>query len=1279
MAFSETTILSTREPAYGARVVGQVVIVPSGRLDKVSLYLEPSIGDPIAAQSIDVIVEAYALDVNNVPTGAPLSYDSKKLSEMTYRGVYNFHAVTLANTLVGITLRAPAGNGSNYVAWRFVSSSGGEPSLVSEDGGSSWTLDATKKMSFFAYSLAFLPDSTPGAIDSTTQTATLQPGQDVTIEDDSAAQWALGTLDRAMVDGDTVVIDFGDYAITLVVDQSGSMTWNDSEGLRFDFLEAFIDDIEAGLQPHPSSQATYSIIKFYGRKVGRLSLTLQSGSSTALPVGARLLRKQGAPITGPTDGVVLFEGLAEGYSDSTVSSGIDYYYAVYSYDSAGNFSTGAMTMVTPKAFKYPLGPGGLTSTPVVVEVPLPDPLICTPATPAPTGDYDIGRRYVALKWYDPATADPTLDYDGFYVVRRTDRHAESIFDGTPMSASSYGGYDTLVPDVAPSAIAKGVTGTYEYRDFHDLTAAPAEYLSPILGLTYYYTIFTYKVGAGGACDPSNAAKSSAKMSLVPRFWEQEETPYDDPACYCFDVTPPASPTASVVIGNEELEIVWVAGDASSVRYQLYYDPLKSPEAKVDPDGTISVTGTLLYDGEGASYVHRSLENDQPCFYLLVALDRLANASPAVTFTARPTEIDPSIDSVPPAPAYDFRTRIAGATRVDLSWALPLSDSRLLNLWFGDTATANLVVTFSDLNTRTSIATLEFDELKREVTPQTGYVVEAADAIDFASIPQSETNTLVASASMTPSMFILNQLEKGTITFRGALRVKDAATGRLYSEILTPDATVNFTNPFDVSVLTDPTQKVNRTSWSLACSLEDSPKQTIEEFPGVYVRTGDALNLQIEVKYQDTYIPDAIPVSVRILDPETGDPSTRITLPETNSDGVAIINVSPVEDETLDRTGNPSGTTTTRSLLSFVIPPQDFPGDFTIEASAEYNGYQMTSTTDVHFESSLNIDINAEAFTPDGVDIKEQRAFVYYGDPLSGTRTPVPDLSVLDWELVPIQTLHPRSMYSTDTVTGTGVKSYVRSGVARNVFFGPASNVEPPRTPTCTEGELWAIKCTAKVAGLEKVEYAIVELNPFEPPPLLNRIFLKVDGGFNKAELMADGTAEATFHVIAKPELDGDPADTQSGAYFRDMIVARGGSVPSLDDGNLVTLYVTKRSGSVSPYSAMVYTNIATTGLPMMAQARIDGGIAEFKIRVNASVAGTATDPPLSTEYNNLIYDQDLGWPMSPEVFAIVASIPIEVGGKQIVFTGGGNSLTSSTPPVFLGLIEPLAPGNITGS
>lgn len=1277
MAFSQTTVLSTREPAYGPRVLGQVVVVPNGRLDKVSLYLEPVIGDPVAAESIDVIVEVYALDANNIPVGAALAYDSKKLSDLVYRGTYNFRTETNTSATAGLILKAPAGNGENYVAWRFVNSSGGEPMLVSEDGGSSWTKDTTRKFSFAAYSLASLPDGTPGAIDQDDQTATLQPGKDTTIEDDTAAQWALGTLDRAAIDGDTVVIDFGDYAITMVVDHSGSMTWNDNDGLRFDFLKAFIDDLEASLAPLPQSAATYSIVKFYGRQIGRLSLSLQSGSTTTLPVGSRLVRKQGSPVTGPTDGVVIYEGTAEGYADLTTTAGGTYYYGIYSYDSAGNFSSGFTTMVTTaNGFVYPVGTAGLRATPVVWERTLPDD--GCPAGAA--GTYDLGQRYVSLTWRDPSSDDLELGYDGFCVIRRTDRFAESIFDGTPMRESSYGGYRTLVPDSAPSTIPKDVSGTYSFRDFFDATAYPSEYLSPILGLTYYYTIFTYKGGLGGAGSPDNAAKASASIQEVEHFWDELEPLLNDPTQYCFDVTPPAPPTASVIIGGEELEIRWVAGDVTSLRYKLYYDELKSPEIKTDPDGTTTITGTLLYDGESTSYIHRNLENDEPCFYLLVALDRVGNMSSGVTFVARPTEIDPSSDSIPPAPPSDFRNRIASGRRVDLSWRLALEEERSLDLWFGDTATATLSVSFSDLNSRTSLATLEFDETERKVAPKEGQEVDEQDAIEFAAIPQQETNTLISAIDIAPSMFVRNQMDAASISFKGALRVEEAATGKVFSEVLTPTATVRFSNPLDLSIDVDPTQMVRRTSWTLTCSLDDSPKKDVEQFPGVYVRTGESLDMDIEAKYRGTYIPTSLAVRIRILDAETGEPSDRVRLPQTNSDGVAILNLVPTEDESLDRTGNPSGVSVTRSLLSLSLPPQDYPGDFIIEATIQYQGYQETVTKEVHFESSLNIDIDARDFVPDGISIAEQSAFVYYGDPLAGRseKIPVPDQTVVTWELVRIQSQKPRSLYSTDNVPGTGVKSYVRSGIARKVFFGPASDIEPPSSPTCTDGELWAIKCTVEASGLKKVEYATIELSPFEPPPLLNRIFLKADGAFNRAEIYADGETEATFVVVAKPELDGNPADPQSGAYFRDRIVALGGSVPSLDDGRLVTLYVTTRHGNVSPYDVIVTTNVSPAGRPMMAQARIENGVAEFKLKVNAGVYGSSPDAPLTTEYNNLIYDQDLGWPSSPDVFALVAMIPIEVNGKQISYTGGGGNLTSSTPPVFLGLTEPLAPGSVSG-
>ena len=81
MPFSQTTTLSTREEALGNRRLGQVAYVPTGKLGKVTLYLEPEISSDSVASTATVIVEVYALDMSGAPTGLPLASDSRTLSD----------------------------------------------------------------------------------------------------------------------------------------------------------------------------------------------------------------------------------------------------------------------------------------------------------------------------------------------------------------------------------------------------------------------------------------------------------------------------------------------------------------------------------------------------------------------------------------------------------------------------------------------------------------------------------------------------------------------------------------------------------------------------------------------------------------------------------------------------------------------------------------------------------------------------------------------------------------------------------------------------------------------------------------------------------------------------------------------------------------------------------------------------------------------------------------------------------------------------------------------
>ena len=518
--------------------MGQVVPVPSGRLDKVSLYLEP---DGVAPDDALVVVEAYAVDPSTyLPTGSPLATDAVPLLDIRIRGMYNFRVeASFPGLVAAIVLRTEGGTSDSNVAWRFVSvpaSSSMEYMLISEDGGTSWSTDNARKFSYIAYSVI------PDAVSSDTQSAEVQAGIPVAVTDTTEADFELGILEKTEIqgvgEGATVVIDFNDFAVTLVVDMSGSMTWNDHGGLRFDFLKGFIYQFEANLATLPDSEATYSLVKFRSRQVGRMDIAVQVGGVDIGSVfdGVRVVRDtvpiDPDPTIGPTQGTLVFEGFAEETLDGNLIPGTPYYYGLFSYDSAGNFSPGRLDeALTLDAPIFPLGAVGFEAAEDIVDE------FCTMGIGE---DVDVGNRRIVLFWADASNTDASRAYDGFYLTRRTDRFPESPWDGISLVQAGVSplppNYQYLGPAAhqvpAEMAILVDPSGEYEFSDFD-----PG--LDAVNGLTYYYALFTFD-SSGIICRKGNARMSSVLASGVDRVWRKEESaPYNDPSYYCFDETPPS--------------------------------------------------------------------------------------------------------------------------------------------------------------------------------------------------------------------------------------------------------------------------------------------------------------------------------------------------------------------------------------------------------------------------------------------------------------------------------------------------------------------------------------------------------------------------------------------------------------------------------------------------------------------------------------------------------------------------------------------------------------------
>jgi hypothetical protein len=1276
MAYSPTTVLSTREMALGNRRLGQTVYVSSGKLGKSTLYLEPEISDPAVAAAATVIVEVYAVGMDGKPVGLPLASDSKPLSDLKVRGRYNFRTESDVPLQAAIVLRMEGGNSSNFVAWRYVSSdSTGQEMLLSSDGGASWQLDSARKFSYAAYS------PVDNAIDSYNQYAIIQQGINRSKTDynwigfsgaDFASVFDRTKIVQVPIIGDTVQVDFGTTVVTMVVDQSGSMTWNDNGGLRFEFLKDYIDDLESILPPGAS--ASYSIVKFGARKVGTMTLLLQGGSNVGAELSGAKVWRTKQPAGSP---VLVFEGFAEQFVDANLpllSSGESYSYATYTYDSAGNYSDSRFGVAVPVSGvnRSPQGVAGFSATEQVI------------LDGGISGDEDVGTRKVLLKWSNPYG----YDYSAITLIKRTDRFATSVPD-IP---------DPLDPLQGAVLLDSVPASTISYLD-----QAPQPAF--VTGLTYYYSIFTKK-STGPWCTWLDARTASVKISEVNRAWEIKEPPDNVPPIG-FPGPPyqalPANPINIVTtLSSGGVQISWSPGVESPVRtrrFRLFHHPNRFPQPGTPANGIQTYDGELLYDGTGKEFTHRNLLNGQPNFYVLVAVDTVGDQCPLPpAFTARPESS--LTDIIPPLPVSDFVVDPQNQASVLLTWKLPVTTQPSLSLYFGDTAKATSNVTFADSGSTKTSASFSIEETgARTVSPtEGGAAPDPATALVFSNAVTNDAESVSATVSTATQLSILNNMESAATHVRATLKVTEKSTGNLIREIVTPEATITFQNPFQIGIDNSPEQSITTVSFNAECNDEGGPREDINSVKGVYAMSGESFHATLTASYRGEALADNITLAVRILDADTGLPSNTLALPETVN-GVALLRVSPIEDEAIDRSGQPTGEVVTKSSIDINLPPQDIPGKYVLEVTGTYKGYTRTVTLDVNYAPSLNIDIEAASFSPNGVDVAEQKAFVYFGPPDGSAekKIPVPDLTVTDWSIRLVGGNaggKARPFYSLDNVPGSGVKAYTSSGVARKVFFGPASDVEMAQgQATCTDGEMWVITCTAKSNGMTATASAAIELLPFEAPDNLDRILLRTvtGGGIAQDEIYADGMDQpgsvSVFEVVANPELDGDVSDDKSGVFFRNSILGLGGRVPSLKNGDVVTMYVRIVAGTNPPllsnFSFKTNMTLDSFGVPQWVKtqrvtATVEGvtdtqsGKATFYVKNNAKVYGTVKQPPLGSETSNLIYPVDsISWQPSPAIVSLTCFTVVEVNGKSVPFSGGGGSLQGSTPPAFISFKEPL--------
>lgn len=172
------------------------------------------------------------------------------------------------------------------------------------------------------------------------------------------------------VDGDVekVELSLDDHILSILMDMSGSQTWNDQPGLRHTIAQRLVNRLAS---TYPGN-VSFNLLSFAGDPINVTTFAvLQSSDITGNNfqdisnsffqdddsrfAGIRVLRKEGSYPTSPIDGDIVTEGFFEAILDVNLSEGTEYFYSIFTFDKNFHFSSGKNIKITPKERIIPRG------------------------------------------------------------------------------------------------------------------------------------------------------------------------------------------------------------------------------------------------------------------------------------------------------------------------------------------------------------------------------------------------------------------------------------------------------------------------------------------------------------------------------------------------------------------------------------------------------------------------------------------------------------------------------------------------------------------------------------------------------------------------------------------------------------------------------------------------------------------------------------------------------------------------------------------------------------
>jgi Concanavalin A-like lectin/glucanases superfamily len=311
--------------------------------------------------------------VNNIPSVQIDSYDAiNTFDHVKQEGWYNFYISPINNSIslssnMGITVTASGNSYDNYVIWD-VSNSYSYPSFSYNN--STYTLDTNSSLSLSVYS--FLNsidqiDCTLTTVDAPLKTSIYNNFTDLSPVDQNTG------IQTNPYGGEEVYLDIGKKIVTVVLDESGSESWNDVNKKRHTYAKGVL----SAINDRYGDLVSYNLVKIKSEKAFSFLLTSSTqideptpsniikANLTGLPtniVGFRVIRNSVRYPNSPIDGEIVNEGYCLAGLDTELSLNTQYYYTVFTYDQYNRFSYGVPITATTNTVDLPRGIPSFSTT-----------------------------------------------------------------------------------------------------------------------------------------------------------------------------------------------------------------------------------------------------------------------------------------------------------------------------------------------------------------------------------------------------------------------------------------------------------------------------------------------------------------------------------------------------------------------------------------------------------------------------------------------------------------------------------------------------------------------------------------------------------------------------------------------------------------------------------------------------------------------------------------------------------------------------------------------------